>query len=65
MEIRISLDRVEPPAGSLRLVSSAEPPGPAGGQDLLRDGRDFFDLFDLHLYGERSGSRPTWRRPAG
>jgi hypothetical protein len=34
MEIRISLDRVEPPAGSLRLVSSAEPPpGPAGGQE--------------------------------
>jgi hypothetical protein len=33
MEIRISLDRVEPPAGSLRLVSSAEPPRPAGGQE--------------------------------
>jgi hypothetical protein len=34
MEIRISLDRVEPPAGSLRLVSSAEPPPrPAGGQE--------------------------------
>ena len=33
MEIRISLDRVEPPAGSLRLVSSAEPPPrPAGGR---------------------------------
>jgi hypothetical protein len=26
MEIRISLDRVEPPSGSLRLVSGAEPP---------------------------------------
>jgi hypothetical protein len=33
MEIRISLDRVEPPAGSLRLLSGAgPPPGPAGGQ---------------------------------
>jgi hypothetical protein len=34
MEIRISLDRVEPPAGSLRLVSSAEPPRPAEGQEV-------------------------------
>ena len=32
---------------------------------LLRDGRDFFDLFDLHLYGEPAGSRPTSRPPAG
>ena len=35
MEIRISLDRVEPPAGSLRLVSSAEPPPrPAEGEEV-------------------------------
>jgi hypothetical protein len=33
MEIRISLDRVEPPAGSLRLVSGAEPPRPVEGQE--------------------------------
>ena len=35
MEIRISLDRVEPPAGSLRLVSgeAPPPPRPAGGQE--------------------------------
>ena len=34
MEIRISLDRVEPPAGSLRLVAGADPPPrPAGGQE--------------------------------
>jgi hypothetical protein len=33
MEIRISLDRVEPPAGSLRLVSGAEPPRPVGGRE--------------------------------
>ena len=34
MEIRISLDRVEPPAGRLRLVSNAEPPRPAEGADV-------------------------------
>ena len=33
MEIRISLDRVEPPAGHLRLVCSAGPPRPGGGQE--------------------------------
>ena len=32
---------------------------------LLRDGRDVFDLFDLHLYGDASRSRPTSRPPAG
>ena len=31
---------------------------------LLRDGRDFFDLFDLHLYRDAAGSRPTSRRLA-
>jgi hypothetical protein len=35
MEIRISLDRVEPPAGGLRLVPGPEPaPGPAEGEEI-------------------------------
>jgi hypothetical protein len=35
MEIRISLDRVEPPAGRLRLVPGPEPaPGPAEGEAI-------------------------------
>jgi hypothetical protein len=33
MEIRISLDRVEPPSGSLRLVASAELPRPVERQE--------------------------------
>jgi hypothetical protein len=36
MEIRISLDRVEPPAGHLRLVCSAGPPRPAGARRARR-----------------------------
>jgi hypothetical protein len=35
MEIRISLDRVEPPAGRLRLVPGPQPaPGPAEGEEI-------------------------------
>jgi hypothetical protein len=32
---------------------------------LLRDGRDFFDCSTCTCTARRSGSRPTWRRPAG
>jgi hypothetical protein len=35
MEIRISLDRTEPPAGRLRLVPGPQPaPGPAKGEEI-------------------------------
>jgi hypothetical protein len=35
MEIRISLDQVEPPAGRLRLVPAPDPaPGPAEGEEI-------------------------------
>ena len=49
--------------GAPYALPAARPTAPSGSSStLLRDGRDSFDLFDLHLYGRPIRSWPTSRR---